>query len=93
MHFLYILYSESADRYYVGETANLENRIHAHIEHKYKKAFTKAAEDWKVVLEMRLEEKEDVLFLERFIKKMKSKVFIKKIIANPEILQDILKNK
>ncbi|MEN9337288.1 MAG: hypothetical protein RLZZ500_2275, partial [Bacteroidota bacterium] len=32
----------------------------------------------------------DALFLERFIKKMKSKVFIEKVIQNPEILTDIL---
>ncbi|MGB7786389.1 MAG: GIY-YIG nuclease family protein [Salinimicrobium sp.] len=93
MHFLYILYSKTANRYYVGETADLENRFQNHIDHKYKQGFTKAAEDWKVVLELKLDSKADALFLESFIKRMKSKIFTEKIIQNPSILQDILKNR
>jgi putative endonuclease len=37
--------------------------------------------------------KTDALYLERFIKRMKSKVFVEKIIQNPEILIDILSKK
>ncbi|MFV8836816.1 GIY-YIG nuclease family protein [Salinimicrobium soli] len=93
MHFLYILYSKSADRYYTGETANMENRLKNHISHRYKKGFTKAAEDWEIVLQLQLEKKEDALFLESFIKKMKSKTFIKKVIENPAILKDVLEKR
>ena len=37
--------------------------------------------------------KEDAIYLEKFIKKMKSRVFIEKIIDNPEIVKDILLKK
>ena len=93
MHFLYILYSKSINKYYVGETVDVENRLQAHNQHKYRKGYTKAAEDWKIALKLELESKENALYIERFIKKMKSKKFIEKAIQNPLILQDILKNK
>ncbi|MFT6836483.1 MAG: putative endonuclease, partial [Sediminicola sp.] len=37
--------------------------------------------------------KDDALYLERFIKRMKSRIFIQKIIDNPHILMDILNKK
>ena len=66
MHFLYIIYSKKADRYYIGETSNLENRLQDHVLHKYKKGFTKSAEDWETVLMESFDHKEDALFLEKF---------------------------
>ena len=93
MHFLYIIYSKKADRYYIGETSNLENRLQDHVLHKYKKGFTKSAEDWETVLMESFDHKEDALFLEKFIKRMKSRKFIQKLIAHPDILQELLKTK
>jgi putative endonuclease len=90
MHHLYILYSKSADRYYIGETHDLAARIILHNSHAYEGSFSKIASDWKVVLDFETENRTEALSLEKFIKKMKSKKFILKIIANPEILLDIL---
>ena len=91
MHYLYIIYSHAADRYYIGETINLPKRLQDHNNHKFKKSFTKAADDWKIVLEAELKSKEEAVFLEQFIKRMKSRKFIEKIIYNPAILQDLLR--
>jgi len=41
MHYLYILFSKSADKFYVGETYDVEARINAHNQHHYSNAFTK----------------------------------------------------
>ena len=90
MHYLYISYSLSIDKYYVGETPNLENRIQQHNSHYFTKGFTKAASDWEFVLINERSSKQDAIFLEKFIKKMKSKKFIRKVIAKPEILDEIL---
>jgi len=35
MHYLYILYSDSTQKFYIGETNNLENRILKHQDHFY----------------------------------------------------------
>ena len=93
MHSLYIIYSKSIDRFYIGESEDAHERLKMHIAHSFKKAFTKAASDWIIVLDLKCNSKSDAVFLERFIKRMKSRVFIEKVIADPEMLRDILKKK
>src|SRR5690606_21983710 len=91
MHFLYIIYSKNIDKYYVGETENPQNRLKQHNEHYFKTNFTKAAADCEHALSFQCDTKEDAVFLERFIKKMKSRKFIEKVVQDPEILNSILK--
>jgi len=90
VHYLYILYSRKLHRYYIGETPDLERRFLQHQHHYFKKNFTRSAEDWKIVLSKVVASKEKALLLERFIKRMKSKKFIEKIIPQPKILDDII---
>ena len=90
MHYLYIIYSTSANKFYVGETDNMGKRLLKHNIHSYKDSFTKIAEDWEVVLLFKCISKDQAVLLEKFIKRMKSKVFIEKVIANPDILADII---
>ena len=92
-HFLYILHSKSSTKYYVGETHTIKERIRMHNEHEYTNSFSKIASDWELALAFECEDRNCALYLERFIKKMKSKVFIEKIIQNSEILTDILSKK
>ncbi|NNT70684.1 GIY-YIG nuclease family protein [Flavobacterium sp. IMCC34852] len=90
MHFLYIIYSSSVNKFYVGETDEMDKRLLKHNKHLYEGSFTKIAEDWKVILLFECISKDQAVRLEKFIKRMKSKVFIEKAIANPEILADII---
>ncbi|MBF4506643.1 GIY-YIG nuclease family protein [Flavobacterium sp. JLP] len=90
MHYLYILYSDSTQKFYIGETNNIEERISKHQNHFYSNSFTKIANDWKVVLTFICNNKEETIYLENFIKRMKSKIFNTKLIADPSILKDIL---
>lgn len=92
-HFLYILHSKSNSKYYVGETHDIQERILKHNQHLYSNSFTKIANDWQLVLTFNCIDRNDALYLEKFIKKMKSKVFVDKIILNPEILNDLLSKK
>ncbi len=93
MYFLYIIHSCSVDKYYVGVTQNLSDRINKHNHHKYQGSYTKIANDWKYVLTFKTETKKDAVYLEAFIKRMKSRKFIEKIISNENILRDILDKK
>ncbi|GGA64977.1 hypothetical protein GCM10008015_02260 [Flavobacterium palustre] len=90
MHYLYILFSESSQKFYIGETNNMEERLLKHQNHYYSNSFTKIANDWKIVLTFNCKDKDEAIYLENFIKRMKSKIFNEKIIANPSILKDIL---
>ena len=92
-HFLYILHSKTSTKYYIGETHDVKERILKHNQHGYTNAFSKIANDLTLALNFECIDRNEALFLERFIKKMKSKIFIEKIIQNPEILKDILSKK
>jgi len=92
-HFLYILHSKSINTYYTRETHDVEERISKHNNHSYQNSYTKTATDWEEMLIFECTERNQALYLESFIKRMKSKVFIEKIILNPEILNDILSKK
>ncbi len=91
MHYLYIIYSESLNKYYIDESPDIIRRLDQHNKHYFQKSFTKAANDWKFSLTYQCENKIQALFLEKFIKRMKSRIFIEKIIGNPHILSEILK--
>ncbi|TCP28537.1 putative endonuclease [Tenacibaculum skagerrakense] len=92
MYFLYIIYSKTLNKYYVGVTHDLKSRIEKHNQHCYSKAYTKAAFDWEYKLQMEYS-KDEALYLEKFIKKMKSKKFIEKVINNTRILDNIIEKR
>ncbi|MFD1094173.1 GIY-YIG nuclease family protein [Salegentibacter chungangensis] len=93
MHFLYILYSKKTDRYYIGETSDIRNRLKQHQQHHFKYNFTEKAEDWELKLQFETTNREEALYLEKFIKRMKSKILISKVIQNLSLLSDILNKK
>ena len=68
MHFLYIIFSESRNRYYIGETHDPEERLIRHNKHTYKNGFTNIAKDWQMVLLKEVDGKEDALLLESSVK-------------------------
>jgi len=90
MHYLYILYSSSSQKFYIGETNDIDERISKHRNHFYSNSFTKIADDWEIVLTFSCNDKDEAIYLESFIKRMKSKTFNNKIIADPSILKNIL---
>ncbi|WP_029034194.1 GIY-YIG nuclease family protein [Salinimicrobium terrae] len=90
MHFLYIIYSPTTDKYFTGETNNVPTRIELHNSHKRIKAFTKAASDWEAKLIFKCTSKEEATYLKGLIKKKKNRKFIEEIIDHPELLADLL---
>lgn len=89
MHYFYIIYSYSTDSYYIGETRNLENRIKKRNNHTFQKAYTKKAIDWEYVLKYECSNRLNAQKIERFVKKMKSRIFIQKLINNPDIISKL----
>ncbi|HQX03081.1 MAG TPA: GIY-YIG nuclease family protein [Flavobacterium sp.] len=92
-HFVYILFSKTTSKYYIGETHNVDERVKNHNQHNYLNSYSKIANDWELAFCFECSDRNNALYLEKFIKKMKSRLFIQKIIANPEILSDILSEK
>jgi putative endonuclease len=80
MYSVYILYSESFNRYYVGYTNDLDRRIAEHNRKKGK--FTDAGIPWKLVHSELFNTKKEAMAREKFIKNKKSKSFILEILNN-----------
>ena len=79
MYSLYILYSKSLDRYYVGHTSDLQGRLRRHNTHH--KGYTGKACDWQVVYTETYTLKDQAYERERQIKGWKSKASIQKLIT------------
>ncbi|GAB3235918.1 GIY-YIG nuclease family protein [Algoriphagus aestuariicola] len=77
--FFYILYSSSADRFYVGHTCEkLEERLRKH--NSNHKGFTGKKNDWNLVYSEEFGSKSDAYKREREVKSWKSKKRIEELI-------------
>ena len=80
MYKLYILYSETKNRYYVGYSADeLSERIRRHNSNHH--GFTGKSGDWQLVYFESYETKELAMKRERTIKSWKSRKMIEKLIG------------
>ncbi len=82
MAYVYILYSEKADIYYVGSTNDLQSRLERH--NKGTEKFTKRGVLWKLVYSAEYPTKRLPTKREYEIKKKKSRKFIEQLIAKTE---------
>ncbi|RYD97098.1 MAG: GIY-YIG nuclease family protein [Sphingobacteriales bacterium] len=80
MHFVYILYSPSFNRYYIGETENPDRRLEQHRNHSFPGASTRIASDWELQTCLKTKNRMEARQLEAFLKKMKSKTFLEKLV-------------
>ena len=81
-HFVYILYSASKDRYYVGSTSDVENRLTRH--NSGATPSTKAGRPWEVLYMEEHRSKKDALKRENQIKRMKSRVYLEQLIGSSD---------
>jgi len=79
MFTVYILYSSSIDKYYVGCTSNFEARLKKH--NTNHKGFTGKIGDWKVVYMEKFLVSREALFREKQIKAWKSRKMIERLIS------------
>lgn len=94
MHFVYVIYSPSADRYYIGETIDIAERLIQHRQHHYAGSFSSFADDWKIAFSLRFKDRASALKAEAHLKKSKSKVYLKRLHHDKSALEkliDILK--
>ena len=77
-YYFYIIYSQQLDKYYVGHTSNLDERLKKH--NTNHKGFTGKVNDWAVVYTEIYSTKELAYAREREVKKWKSKLRITKLI-------------
>ena len=82
MFFVYILYSPSLDKYYVGHTGDtLEERIRRH--NTNHSGFTGGKGDWILKYKEEFPTKAEAYKRESAIKKRKSRKYIEKLLSSP----------
>ena len=87
--FIYILYSSSIDKYYVGYSSNPWNRIVQHNSNS-KDKYTGKAQDWVLKAVFQVESENIAVQIERFIKKQKSRNLIELMCCEDFVGENIL---
>jgi len=79
MFFVYIIYSQKLDRYYVGYTSDLDSRIAEH--NTGISSYTSKAADWIMKYHEKFTSREEAMAIERIIKSKKSRRYIEYLIS------------
>lgn len=77
-HYIYLLYSEIRDRYYIGSCADLEVRLSRH--NAGATTSTKSGRPWKMVYHETCADKSEALKREIYLKRMKSRIYLEELI-------------
>jgi putative endonuclease len=97
MFYIYILYSKSSDKYYIGSTPDVNRRLEEHNNPSVFNKYTAKHIPWEPKVSFRCSDSRgDGLFIERFIKNQKSRAFLEKLIAekdNPEYFENLIRNR
>ncbi|MCF6180933.1 GIY-YIG nuclease family protein [Lutibacter sp.] len=71
---MYILYSEKRSKHYVGQTADVNKRLSRHNQGLVPS--TKGGKPWKIILQLKVSNRNEAIILENKIKKRGAKRFI-----------------
>ena len=87
MFYIYIIYSNTAEKFYVGHSENPWDRLIQHNENEGDK-YTGKYQNWELKAVFQVSENRgDALLIEKFIKRQKSKKLLLKLIE-PEFIPD-----
>ena len=92
MFYVYILYSQSIDAFYVGQTIDINIRIVEHNSRFYEKTSTAKAKDWELYFSIECKTRNQAILIERHIKNMRNRKYYESLKNYPEI-SDKLKQK
>lgn len=90
-HYVYILYSEKLDKYYVGETGNVTERLRWHNEGKFDQSYTTQTNDWQLYWSIVCTDISVARKVEAHIKQMKSRKYYSDLKKYPDIGERLLK--
>ena len=88
MFYVYILASQSTDKFYVGQTPDVQKRLLEHNNPVEKSKFTAKFLPWEIAVFFPVSDlRADAMKVEKFIKAQKSKKFVLKLIDNKDDLR------
>ncbi len=87
---VYILYSKTNDKYYIGCTKDFEQRFEYHQVKEFPNSFTAKYSDWELFYEIQNLTITTARKIETHIKKMKSRKYLENSKIYPEISQKLI---
>ena len=88
--FVYILFSKKLNRYYIGQTLDVEERLQQHNLGLYENASTKVANDWQLFWKLKCDSRKQAIQIESHIKRMRNQVYYMNLATYPEISERLL---
>ena len=96
MYYVYILFSSSSDRYYIGHTPDVQKRLEEHNNPTRSDKYTAKHLPWELILFFKVSsDRGEAMIVERFIKRQKSRNLLKKLIVekdNKDYFDTLVKN-
>ncbi len=80
MYSVYIIYSEKLDKYYIGDSADVQNRLLKH--NRKSKGFTSLGRPWILVFQELFDTKKEAMARENQLKKWKNRERIESLIKS-----------
>ncbi|MBT8280298.1 MAG: GIY-YIG nuclease family protein [Muriicola sp.] len=90
MHCVYVIQSKLDASFYIGETSNLEQRLHLHNSQDLNEGRTKRKIPWEVFYVLETKDRTTAIKIEKHIKRMKSRKYIEDLKNYPEIAKKLL---
>ena len=81
-YFIYILHSDKFDHYYIGSTADPDERLARH--NAGATLSTKSSRPWKIVYSEPFPSKTEALKREIYLKRMKSRTYLENLISESQ---------
>jgi putative endonuclease len=81
MYYVYVVYNRRHDKFYIGETADLEERLRAHNDHRFVKSYTvRFSGAWELVYSEECADRQEARRREKQLKSYRGRQFIKEVI-------------
>ncbi len=90
MHFIYILYSKTLNRFYVGESALVITTIDQHLSKYFENPISFVALDWEVYYKTECIDKIQALKIEQHLRKMKGVDYFENLVRNSDSAEKLL---
>jgi putative endonuclease len=90
MFYVYILYSSSANKFYIGQTSDLDKRKTEHNNGIFTGSFTSQASDWEYYFIIECNNRQQALKIEQHIKRMRNRTYYKNLKDYPELSVKLL---
>jgi putative endonuclease len=90
-YFVYILFSEQLQKFYIGTTDDVTRRLEEHNSSHYQNSFTVRGIPLDAFLSIECSSSQAAYALEKYIKQMKSAAFIKRLRLDSQLLGDIIR--